>query len=536
MTDAATHRRHRDDPRAHRLAVTLGQPRSHLEPDGLRRTLLLERVAIDARGTLDVADHQIEVAVSLEIGGDQAAAHVEVSAERPAPRSGVGEAAGLLLDQEQVRLRVLVPEPVRSTAERFRPRLDRAIGDRDVEVGVEIGIEQRDAEAGERKARQADSRSRRDVLEAERASILVERVGFLDQVSDQDVEVSVVSEVGGRETHSGLADAVAVVGGAQQHRIVAKRPVTLIDPEVVGVGVVRDVDIDPAVVVEVGGDHTQTAQLHASDTGGSGAILERSIAAVAIEQVVHAGELLRTAVVEAPAFERALAARIELDVAGHEEIEPTVAVVVEEGRRRGPGLVAQPRTRGVVAESAAAGVAVELVAAPGGHEYVEVAVVVDIAARAPHAVSRVAEPGRIGVVDVATVRLAPQETVSARPCRRSCRGPEISSVDEVQVQIVVTVGIEHAEPAAHDRGHGIGALGAGRVHEVDAELPGHLCEHWRGNTLRTAPSARYARRGLRRVGGTARATAESRCKSDCRRDYEHQHGAGPPALFVHASP
>ena len=64
-------------------------------------------------------------------------------------------------------------------------------------------------------------------------------------------------EVIRQHAHAGLGLAVQVVRGAQLDRGVAKRAVSPVDPELVGVGIVGHVDVHPAVVVEVLAHHPE---------------------------------------------------------------------------------------------------------------------------------------------------------------------------------------------------------------------------------------------------------------------------------------
>ena len=71
--------------------------------------------------------------------------------------------------------------------------------------------------------------------------------------------------------------------GAGQQRRVLERAVVLVDPQLVGLAVVGDVDVDPAVAVEVGGRDAERRPERAADQGAAGDVGERAVALVVIE-------------------------------------------------------------------------------------------------------------------------------------------------------------------------------------------------------------------------------------------------------------
>ena len=168
--------------------------------------------------------------------------------------------------------------------------------------------------------------------------------------------------------------------------------------------VARDVDVRPAVIVEIrcrrahavrprrapvaADEHHRRRTARARDAGRLGHILERAVAAIAIEQVGAAGVAERTArhgnlVVAAIGIVARARGPIGVEghVAGDEEIEVPVAIEVQETAARTPLMRRARDARAVrhVGERAIAVVSIENVPAPVADEQIVEAVVVEVA-------------------------------------------------------------------------------------------------------------------------------------------------------------
>ncbi len=89
-----------------------------------------------------------------------------------------------------------------------------------------------------------------------------------------------------------FASPSAPSAGPRQERRILERAVALVDPQLVRLAVVGDVDVDPPVAVEIGRRHTQRGAELGRQSGARRHIGERSVAVV----VVQAAPLLRCAV------------------------------------------------------------------------------------------------------------------------------------------------------------------------------------------------------------------------------------------------
>ena len=140
------------------------------------------------------------------------------------------------------------------------------------------------------------------------------------------------------DAHAGLGFGVGGEGDAGLDGDVLEGAVVLVLVEGGGGGVVGDVDVGPAVVVEVGG---ADAEAVGADGGPHAGLLadvgEGAVAVVVVEDVLAAGKAGRAAgdehalVGAGAVFGEGRGLEVEVDVVGDEEVEVAVAVVVDEG-------------------------------------------------------------------------------------------------------------------------------------------------------------------------------------------------------------
>ena len=176
------------------------------------------------------------------------------------------------------------------------------------------------------------------MAEVATTEVEVERVGVAGEVGFDDIEHAVPVEVAYRDPHTGLGSAVGGVGYAGFDGDVFEGAVFLVLVEGGGGGVVGNVDVGPAVTIEVGhSDGEGVGADGVEDAGFRTDVGEGTVAVVAVEDVFAALQARRAAG-DLDAFVGAaggLGERgrldVEVDVVGDEEVEVAVAVVVEEG-------------------------------------------------------------------------------------------------------------------------------------------------------------------------------------------------------------
>ncbi len=136
---------------------------------------------------------------------------------------------------------------------RLRERLDglhRAVDGQQIEPAVVVVVEPGRAKAGVAQAGRGEPRLRAPVLERARPVVDVEIVTLARLLGDEEVVVAVVVEIAGVHAHAGFGLAFLRQRHARRQRRVPERAVVLVDPELIGLAVVGDVEVDPSVAVE----------------------------------------------------------------------------------------------------------------------------------------------------------------------------------------------------------------------------------------------------------------------------------------------
>ena len=167
-----------------------------------------------------------------------------------------------------------------------------------------------------------------------------------------------------------------------------------IDPELVWGRVVGDVDIEPAVAVEIIGDDAEPGAVGAGDPGRFGDIGEMTAAVIAIEAIRRRTVGPRPAVVARAGSVGAglVACEREIQVVRHEQIEIAIAVVVEKGRARAPERIAHARVARHIGERPVSVVAKQRIRSEARDEEIQVAVVVVVADSDAHSISAQTDP------------------------------------------------------------------------------------------------------------------------------------------------
>ena len=230
-------------------------------------------------------------------------------------------------------------------------------------------------------------------------------------------------------------------------------------------GVVRHVEVQPTIAGEVVADDPESPRRERSDLGLPPYLDESAVPGVPVEEIGQPGDVGRVAVVLLSGSREAGKAGVVIHVAGHEEIQLAVGVVVAEGRGRAPTVV--PVLLAGNAKPVRAGVDQECVRSVSGPEEVDVSVPVGIPGRHAHTVGAGGRnPGGL------------DEPEARSPVFEELIGP--FALDEIDVQITVGIAIEEGDSRSHDLGHEIGrAAGvtpAGLVDELDTGSGGHVGE------------------------------------------------------------
>src|SRR6185437_7658340 len=105
---------------------------------------------------------------------------------------------------------------------------------------------------------QAKSGSERRVFKVAGAKVVIERGRIAGEIGFQDVEISVQIVIGSGDSHPGLGFAIGAECAASIHCNVLKLSVLLVHVESTGLGVIRNIDIGPAVIFKIGCEDAQS--------------------------------------------------------------------------------------------------------------------------------------------------------------------------------------------------------------------------------------------------------------------------------------
>jgi hypothetical protein len=163
----------------------------------------------------------------------------------------------------------------------------------------------------------------------------------------------------------------------------------LVDPELTLISVVRDVDIDPTIVVEIRGDDSESVSKLFTDACRHGYIFKDSIAFVVKESIARRAKDTWRAVISRGSCcitVRTVRHR-KVSVVHHHQIEPTIAIVVEERRARAPAWIVRTALLRDVGKLSPTFVQIHLIGTEIREIKIGQAVVVDISDGDAHAVA-----------------------------------------------------------------------------------------------------------------------------------------------------
>ena len=284
---------------------------------------------------------------------------------------------------------------------------------------------------------------------------------------------AVAIHIPGRDAHARLRPTDRVERQPQAEGALQELPGRDLQPGEVGFSVVGHVDVGPAVLVEIAEQQAEALARARGDTGLGAHVAESSVALIVIEHVRHTGEALGAG---------KIGQAVVVQITGHEQIEEPVRVVIEEAGGSAPTLGRHSRRLTDLLEATVPGVQEQAVWAEAGHVEVEVAVVVEVSDRHPHAVALVSGPSPVGDGREATVRsLAIKQVCGPRP--------PAPSTHQVQIKVAVALEIEQGAATAHAVGHVEGARERTRGDAVEAHS-GRPVHEPRARGRRRAPAGR----------------------------------------------
>ena len=313
---------------------------------------------------------------------------------------------------------------------------------------------------------------------------MIQRVDFGREVGHEDIRAAVVVIIAEIDAHTRIRLAVVRKRDARLERAIGERSVAVIVPQELFHAVVGDEDVREAVAVVVVERHAQRLAFQGRNTRFAAHVREGAVAVVVIEDARHRTEFIRPAVDRIVRAAQDVVANVPIEVAGDEQVQLAVVIVIEKTRRGGPAAAFDARARRHVRERAIAIVVIEDVVAVTRDVDIREAVIVVVAGGNPHAVVPVAGAVearslrhiREAAIRVLAIQTVPVGRLSARKSsRKFYRVVETPAVDEENVEQPVVVVIEEGHSATHGfdqvllRGGGIAVdeIQAWRVRDLE---------------------------------------------------------------------
>src|SRR5215471_13105153 len=104
---------------------------------------------------------------------------------------------------------------------------------------------------------------------------------------DDQILVAVVVEVTGIHTHPSFRFTTRIHRHARDQPGILESPVVPVDPELIRLPVVRDINVDPAIAIEVSGHHAERRAEFPGDTRGNTDVGERPVPIVPVKPAWH---------------------------------------------------------------------------------------------------------------------------------------------------------------------------------------------------------------------------------------------------------
>ena len=423
------------------MAQATGRP---LEADRDPVVGAVVHVAQEPKRPVELADHDVHVAVAVEIAEHGGAVAVRAQEPRPRVLHHLEAAAGPPHHE-----RGLLVVGIHGNLGGLR--IDVAVEHHQVLRTVVVQVHERGRPAEERAAGSTDAELGGAVVEERAVEVQVERVGVAREVGGEDVGETVRIHVADRDSHGGLRRAVDVGGHAAHHAALleAERSAGYgaVGEEGVRLGVVAHQDVRPAIAVEVHDGEVQPEARDAlPDSRRFADIAERAVAAILVEEIGTRRQPARTGH-HRDALERGGRGRvrgIEVEVVDDEEVEVPVAIEVGEARARGPARISKACLRGHILEPAATHVSQQDVRPVAAHVDVVAAIAVVVAHGAAEAPP--GRPGTHGRRDIPEMHAA---QVLEEPRTRAVLGiGKRGAVGHEDVHVAVAVEIDQRKPAA----------------------------------------------------------------------------------------
>jgi len=164
--------------------------------------------------------------------------------------------------------------------------------------------------------------------------------------------------------------------------------------------VVCNEDVGPAITIEVVDRYPQPFPRRTSDATLLGNIRERSVSVVVKHEVRDRFELVGVAIgaIAGTVFATVNFREVPLHITTDDQIQPPIAVVVNEARARAPSAAAHACLGRNIGERAVAVVVIKNIPTEVRHQEIDIAIVVVVSSGDPHAIEPPLQPSLLSNV------------------------------------------------------------------------------------------------------------------------------------------
>src|SRR6185437_12978269 len=296
-----------------------------------------------------------------------------------------------------------------------------AVGNHEIKIAVVVVVEELEPPAAHEFAGGGNSGFTSDVVERLIMFVAVERVELMIEVGDEHVHEAILVEISGVDSHAGPSlAAFAERDTGCESDLLEVLPLLILEQEI-GLGIVGDEQVHPAIIIYVGGDHRPT---FAGIVGYAKSLTHVSECSVAVVMKKAAGCRrinARIAVLRLPRQCRnvrrtaAMVLRFaEIHEAADEKIELSVVVVIEPYRAGGPAWRCDASFVRYIREGAVAIVVIQNAAAILRHVKIGETIGVVVSNSDSHSVAAAGNTGFVGDVGECAVAIVVIECVPKR--------------------------------------------------------------------------------------------------------------------------
>src|SRR5262245_8657024 len=162
---------------------------------------------------------------------------------------------------------------------------DRSVDDEDIQPAIVVEVEPGGTEARVRQARKPDSCTRGLFFEDTGSVVHVEIVALTGDLRDEQVFVAVLVEIAGVDAHAAFGLTVSAKRRASEQRSIRERAAVPVHPQLIRRAIIGDVNVDPAVAIEVRGHDAERRPKLMTHARSLGHISKRPVAIVVKEVV-----------------------------------------------------------------------------------------------------------------------------------------------------------------------------------------------------------------------------------------------------------